>query len=80
MNKYKNFLINWICEKKGLEKESIKSDVNMFENDYIDSLGFFGLLMDLEMEFDITLDENDILDHNASTIEGLVNILIKKGS
>lgn len=79
MDKYIDFLIKWISEKNGFDEKDIKISVNMFENGYIDSLGLFGLLIDLETNFGITFDENDILDSGASTIEGLAKILSKKG-
>jgi len=78
MNKYENFLIEWVGENSGIKKEIIDINANMFENAYVDSLALFGLLVDIEMNFGITLDENDILDDKASTIKGFAEILIKK--
>lgn len=79
MNKYQEFLIEWVSENSGISKDVIDVNVNMFENAYMDSLALFRLLVDLEMNFGITLDENDILDDKASTIEGFADILMKKG-
>jgi len=78
MNKYIDFLTKFISEKNGFDEKEINISANMFENGYMDSLGLFGLLIDLETTFGTTLDENDILDSEAVTIEGLANILSKK--
>ncbi len=44
----KNFLINYFKEKN----IDISLDEDIFENGYIDSIGFFRLLMELEVNFE----------------------------
>ncbi|WP_345993680.1 acyl carrier protein [Sulfurimonas sp. HSL-1716] len=80
MNEYKEFLISWICEKTGIEKNKIDSEINMFENGYVDSLSLFGLLLDIETNFGVTLDTDDILNDRAATVDGLSEILKNKSN
>ena len=78
MDEFKEFLISWICNQNGLQEDTIECEKNMFENGYVDSLGLFGLLLDIEEKFNIVLTEDDILDDSASTINGLSSILHRR--
>lgn len=75
MNKYESFLVNYISKKVNIEKEVIKTNVNIFSEGYIDSLGVFTLFLEIEEEFDIVLDEDAIFDDRLSSIEGLSKII-----
>lgn len=76
---YRQFLITWISKNKGLDENQVDINVDIFENNYVDSLGIFSLIIDIELELDIVLKPEDIVDsHLSNTVEGLSNILLKK--
>ncbi len=58
----------------------LSDDVNMFEQDYVDSLGIFQLLLGIEKDFGITLLPEDIIGDNIATINGLSKIISSKDS
>ncbi len=76
---YRQFLITWISKNKGFDAKQIDINANIFENNYVDSIGIFSLIIDIELELNIILKPEDIANSDVSnTIEGLANILSKK--
>jgi len=78
MNKYETFLKQYISGKKGLDPDAISSDANMFEKHYIDSLGVFNMLLEVENEFGVRFDERDMTDKKMTTIRGTAEIIAAK--
>ena len=75
MDKYETFLIDYISEHSGLEYSYIDTDVDMFENNYIDSIGIFTLLIEIENKFskEITLEDISSLEkYNIKNISKLM--------
>ena len=77
----KNWLINWFADKMDCNKNEIDPNSNFFEEQYIDSLRIFELIVELESTFNIKFDNSDFLDDKIHSINGLVNIITdKKGA
>ena len=64
---------------KGInEKDDVKNfDLNLFENDMLDSLGIAQLVASMEETFQIEIDPEDILPENFSTINE-ISALVEK--
>jgi len=54
-------------------------DVNFYEQGMLDSFDVVTLVTTLDEEFDISIDGMDILPQNFSTIDSIVDLLIKNG-
>lgn len=52
-------------------------DMNLFENDMLDSLGIAQLIAEIESNFDLEIDPEDIVPENFSTINEIVNLIRK---
>ena len=65
MDRVEEFLIEFIANNSGLDVGKIDTDVDVFERTYLDSIGIFTLLVEIENEFDksITLEEISTLEH-----------------
>ncbi len=48
------FIQQWIADYKGLAVEKINLDDNVFEQGWLDSLAMFRLVLEIELEFDLT--------------------------
>ena len=70
-----NFIQNWISEKNEIPIEDIHLDQNFFQAGYIDSLAMFRLLFEIETEFDIDIDQNEIFSNTLVTISGLAETI-----
>ena len=78
MNRYEVFIKQYISGKKGLDTDTISSDANMFEEHYIDSLGVFNMLLEVENEFGIRFNEQDMTNKKMATIRGAAEIIATK--
>ena len=54
-------------------------DVNFIEEGMLDSLDIVALVSGLDEEFSISIDGDDIIPENFSSLEMIVNLLKKKG-
>lgn len=52
-------------------------DMDLFENDMLDSLGIAQLIAEIESNFDLEIDPEDIVPENFSTINEIVNLIRK---
>ena len=80
MENYQTFIAQYIAEKRGLELACIDMSADMFEQHYIDSLGVFTLLMELENAFNVRFDEQDMSDKKMHTIQGMARVIENKQS
>ncbi|WP_419766203.1 MAG: acyl carrier protein [Arcobacter sp.] len=62
MDKIKDFILLWVSNKSGIEIKLVKENINIFEEGYVDSLGAFELISELENKFLISFSENDFQD------------------
>jgi Phosphopantetheine attachment site. len=54
-------------------------NVNFIEEGMIDSLDIVNLVAELESTFSINIDGLDVVPENFSTIENIINLLVKTG-
>ena len=66
-------VVELICEQMQIKKEKISVNSRLLEDLGADSANVMILVMDLEQEFDITVDD-DVLA-NIKTVEDIVNYL-----
>ena len=66
-----------LAEQLFIEKDKIKMDSTFKEDLMADSLELFDLVMSLEEEYDMEIDENDLM--NIHTVGDIVNYLESKG-
>lgn len=52
-------------------------DMDLFENDMLDSLGIAQLIAEIESNFDLEIDPEDIVPENFSTLNEIVNLIRK---
>ncbi len=79
----KAWLIDWFVENTSVEQEEMNQNVsnNYFDKEYIDSYDFISLISAIEEEYGLTFDNDDFLDRDFSTINGLseiINIKLQK--
>lgn len=72
------WLIDWISSKNGKDINLINKKINIFDADYVDSLGAFELMTEIEEKFNITFDSDDLGNDNMSTLEGITEIISSK--
>lgn len=53
--------------------------VNFIDEGMLDSLDVVNLVTDLESVYGISIDGVDILPHNFSSVDSIMNLLIKNG-
>ena len=74
------FIQNWISESKGIDQENIKLTENIFQVGYVDSLGLFRLIFEVESQFDIEVRQDDLFSSGATSIIELVQEIIKSAA
>lgn len=74
-NAYITFLKEQISDTGDIPIDEINIDINMFENNYIDSIGIFTLFVELEEEFDIEISLDKVDNFDISTIKGLAEAI-----
>ena len=70
----KNFLLNYF-EKKGIK---VKEDEDLFEKGYIDSIGLFRLLLEIEVNFGKELTIEDLVSLKVFSINEIVKLAERK--
>lgn len=73
-----DFIVRHIADRRGLESDEIRRDVDLFEHGYIDSLGVFNMMLSLEDEFGVRFIEDDLVDPQINTVCGLAAIIAGK--
>lgn len=74
-DKYVNFLKEKISDSSGIEIEKISSNINIFSNNYVDSIAIFTLFVEIEDRFNIEISVEDLENLDISTIEGLAKAI-----
>ena len=77
MENIKLWIINWFVENGTVTEEVLKDnlDSNYFNNGFLDSFTFISLIGDIEDEFELEFDNDQFLDRNFATINGLAEIV-----
>lgn len=69
------FVKQWMAENKGLEAEALDIKEHMFQAGYLDSLGLFRLIVDVEAEFGVELDQDQLFCSGATDIDSLSEVM-----
>lgn len=77
MENIKNWIIDWFVENGTATKEQVSEslDANYFNAGFIDSFTFISLIGDIEDEYDIEFDNDQFLDRDFATVNGLAEII-----
>jgi acyl carrier protein len=75
MDKYIEFLTNYIAEMNDIDKEGIDINSDIFQNSYIDSIGIFSLLVEIEDKFGKTLALDDIASLDKYTLYNIAKLM-----
>jgi len=74
----KAWLVTWFADEIDCDKSEIDMELNFFEEQYIDSLKVFELIVEIEHTFNIKFDNSDFLDDKIHTINGLSLLIEEK--
>lgn len=74
----KAFLRSWLAERNDLPEQAINVDEHLFNAGYLDSLGVFSFVLAIEQAFDLSLDEDDLIDPRMMTVSGIISLLAQK--
>lgn len=75
MDKFEQYLVEYISNNNGINKSKILLDVDIFENSYIDSLGIFTLLVEIENKFGKEISLEDISTFKSYTIVNIAQLI-----
>lgn len=70
-----NWVIEWMSSRLSLTEKEIDFEANVFEVGYLDSLGIFEIISEIEEKFNIALTEEDLFDDRISTLSGIIEIV-----
>ena len=76
-NRVISWIVNWFEENSDADSSELKRDLNFnyFEQGWLDSFKFISLLQDLEDEFNLELGQEQFLNRDFSSIQGLSSIV-----
>ena len=60
------------------QKEDIQNDTLIFENSLLDSMGFLFLIDFLKEEFEIEVEDEDLVDDNFKSINNISEYILNK--
>ena len=74
------WLLCWFQEKTGLSLVEIEQQAgdDYFNLDWVDSMGFIKLIVDIEEHYQITFTNNEFRDNKFRTLGGLSKLLHDK--
>ncbi len=78
MNNVESWLIEWFLNKTGLDLNQLVKNKNFFELGYIDSLGIFELITEIESKFNFAFEISDFSNKEIETIEGLISFIVSR--
>jgi acyl carrier protein len=68
----------YIYQKVYTEKDKIKDETLVFQEGFIDSMGFMDLIVFLEKEFGIATGDADLLEENFESINAISDFVMRK--
>ncbi len=68
----------YIVNASFLQKEDIDNDTLIFENSLLDSMGFLFLIDFLKEEFEIEVEDEDLVDDNFKSINNISEYILNK--
>ena len=79
MEAIRTWLVDWFVENGTATREQLLEnlDSNYFNNGFIDSFTFISLIGEIEEEYNIEFDNDQFLDRDFATLNGLADIIVK---
>ena len=74
----KHDLINFIADKSFTNISKIKEDSMIFREGIFDSMGLMSLITYLEENYDIKIEDSDLIEENFESINAIYKFLEKK--
>ena len=62
----------------GSSTDHILASTSLFEDGFVDSLGLQQILIHVEDEYDIEVDEDDLIPENFATVGGIAGLVMKR--
>lgn len=78
MSRVEKFIIDRIQVKDKIPEDCDHTKFDYVKEGYIDSIGLMKYIIDIETEFDIEIEENEILMPEFRTIKGIINLIEQK--
>ncbi len=78
MDKIKNELFAYVKENTFKETDALEFDTKIFVEGILDSMGFALLLDYLETKFQISPDDNDLVEENFESIDAIAEFIRSK--
>ena len=77
-NRIKEFILDYIQSEYDLPAGVDEDSFNFIEGGYIDSVGIVSFVMELEDEFGITFDDDELTSPEFGVVGGLVGMIRAK--
>lgn len=71
-------LRNFISEATFTDIENIKEETLIFEEGIFDSLGFLSLISYLDEEFDVQVEDDELVEENFESVKAVVEFIERK--
>lgn len=68
----------YIIKESYSEKEDVRNDTLIFENSLLDSMGFLFLIEFLKDEFEIDVEDQELIDDNFKSINRITEFVVNK--
>jgi len=68
----------YIHEKVYAEKDKVKDDTLIFQEGFIDSMGFMDIITFMESELGISTSDADLLEENFESIDAISGFVMSK--
>ncbi len=72
------FVIKQITKKSRLQQTDDVESLDYMESGYVDSMGLITFIVEIEAEYDIRIDDEDIEKDGFRTVGGLITIIEDK--
>ena len=79
MSELKDSIAQYIGDNimPGTPTQAILDSSSLFEDGLVDSLGLQQILVFIESEYDVEVDEDDLVPENFENVEGIVRLVSK---
>jgi acyl carrier protein len=75
MDKLEQYLVDYICEHSLIETDKIDVNIDIFENGYIDSIGIYSLLIQIDDKFDKEISIEEIMTLDFYSIKNIAKLI-----
>ncbi len=72
-----DFMLNWVSERKQIKVHLINPDENIFTSGYVDSLGMFRLIFDVETAFDVEFNQAVLFSSGATSFNAIAEAMLQ---